>query len=501
MKIRGLEFREYQNKIFETSKDGNTLVVLPTGLGKTACALLLAVERLNKHPGSKVLLVSPTKPLCGQHLKTFQKHLETDKKISLLTGEINPSERVNLYQDSSIILATPQTIQSDIKNNRVSLDNFSLLVIDEAHRSRQRYANTILAKDYIEVSKFPRILGLTASPGSSKEKINEIKNNLFIDKIEIRTESDPDVKPYIQNKEINWVEVDLPAKYQEVISLIRGAYKDKVSHLRSFGFTKPSSLINKRDLLKLQKEFQQRIKNRDVKAYSGISLIAQAIKLDHASELLETQGINAFRNFIAKLKTETTKASSIILNNRNITKALNLSEKIEEVHPKMENLSSLISKQLKTSPNSHVIVFVNYRLTIDEIMNYLSQFKEVKPVKLIGQKEGLSQKEQMSIIKQFSEGVYNVLITTSIGEEGLDIPNCDIAIFYDNVSTSIRRIQRSGRVGRIKPGKIVFLMTNKTRDVAYYWKSKKDEVKMKKILKGMQEDEEQSDIFSEKFVK
>lgn len=485
MKLINLKPRDYQKNILETSKNNNTLVVLPTGMGKTAIALLLSIERLKLYPQSKICLVSPTKPLCNQHLKTFQKHLKTSKTISLLTGQIPQTKRSDLYKESSIIIATPQTIKSDLKNKRMNLENFSLLVIDEAHRSRQKYANTIITKNYIENSKFPRILALTASPGSTKEKINEIKENLFIDAIEIRTETDNDVKPYIQEKEIDWINVELPEKYKKILKLINKTYKEKLKHIYNYGISKPIYLINKRDLIQLQKSFQQRIRKRDRTAFSGISLVAQLLKLNYASELLETQGINSLKQFIKKILKETSKASSAIKKDQNINKAIELIDKTNLIHPKLEKLSSIVLEQLKENQNSNIIVFANYRFTVNEIKNYLSKFKEIKPVKLIGQKEGLSQKQQVEVIKNFESGIYNVMIGTSITEEGLDIKGCDIAIFYDHVATSIRRIQRSGRVGRIKPGKIIFLITKGTRDAGYYWKSQKDEKRMKNILYRM----------------
>lgn len=485
MELIGLKPRDYQKNILSTSINKNTLVVLPTGTGKTLIALLLTIERLKEYKNSKACFVSPTKPLCNQHLKTFQNHLKTDKIISLITGQVPQKKREEIYKKSSIIIATPQTIKSDLEKNRFDFKNYSLLIIDEAHRSRQRYANTIIAKNYIKNSLFPRILALTASPGSTKEKINEIKENLFIDTIEIRSEQDPDVFPYIPKKEIKWIRLELPEEYKRVLKLINSVYKEKLKNLYKYGITKPVSLINKKDLISLQKNLQARIKERDRLAFSGLSLIALLLKLNHASELLETQGINSFKRFIKKLEKETSRASKSIINNSKIKKSIEIISKIETIHPKLKKISSVIENQLKENPNSNIIVFANYRFTVDEIISYLSNFKDIKPIKLIGQKEGLTQKQQISIIKDFEKGVYNTLICTSIGEEGLDIKGCDTAIFYDSVPTSIRKIQRSGRVGRMKPGKIIFLLTKGTRDEGYYWISHRKEKKMKYLLNNM----------------
>src|SRR3989344_6818262 len=98
-----------------------------------------------------------------------------------------------------------------------------------------------------------------------------------------------------------------------------------------------------------------------------------------------------------------------------------------------------------------MIICANYRDTIEEIMDCLRDVKNCLPVKLIGHKEGITQKQQLETIQKFEQNVYNCIVTTSIGEEGLSIGTLDLAVFYDNVPSAIRRIQREGRVARIKP--------------------------------------------------
>src|SRR3989344_9320971 len=325
IEVRNFIPRAYQENIAHASLARNTLVVLPTGLGKTKIAILLAVCRLNEFSGSSILVCSPTKPLSSQ---IYQEFIESTnipgEKVCLLTGLISPDKRRKLLENSLVIIATPQTIESDLENKRISLENFSMLCIDEAHRSGPNFANTNVARIYNKQSRFPRILALTASPGSTKEKIGGICSNLFIESVQIKTEDDEDVKEYIQKKKIDWIMMELPKEYKEIINLIDFAYKEKLKHLRSYGILKPISLINKKDLLLFQRDFQRGIKERDKISYSGISLIAQLLKLNYAIELLETQGIISFKQFMEKLQGETSKASIAIINNQNIIKAYNL---------------------------------------------------------------------------------------------------------------------------------------------------------------------------------
>src|SRR3989344_5110266 len=133
--IIDLNPRDYQKSIFSTCKEKSSLVILPTGIGKTAISVMLSIYRLNTFKDSKVVICSPTKPLCSQHLKTFTEHTNIpENKIILYTGAINPKERSKLWNEATTIIATPQTILSDLKSSRISLEEVSLLTIDEAHR-------------------------------------------------------------------------------------------------------------------------------------------------------------------------------------------------------------------------------------------------------------------------------------------------------------------------------------------------------------------------------
>lgn len=478
--IKGFSPRVYQQNILETCKENNTLVILPTGLGKTSIAILLAIYQLNKNPNSKVLITAPTKPLASQLCNEF-KSKSNIEKITLLTGSTAPNKRAEIWNDSVIIAATPQTIQKDIENNRINLDSVSLFIVDECHRSRMHYASTIISNNFKN-----KVLALTASPGNTKEKIDEICKNLNIQKIEIRTEDDDDVKQYIQKKEISHILVDLPQELVELQNLLKEVKNEKLLDLKKTGFSKPLYLVNKRDLILLQSKFRAQISKKNYMAFYGISLVSQILKIDHAIELLETQGLNQLNEYFNKIKTETTKAAKNILNNKKIQKVfekLELLSKNSFKHPKIDKLKEIISEEVKKDPNTKIIVFANFRNSVSEIVNELKSLENVRPIFLLGQKEGITQKHQIETIKRFEDNTYNILIGTCIIEEGLDVRDgAKLAIFYDAVPSEIRNIQRRGRVGRLKAGKIIFLMTKNSRDVAYFYTAKRKEGKMKNIV-------------------
>src|SRR3989344_7915874 len=185
--LQNITPRDYQNSIVETAKNNNTLVILPTGIGKTLIALMLAVDRLKKFPTSKVLMLAPTRPLVEQHIDSFRKQLpELFADLQLFTGEVSAQKRREIWQTAEIIFSTPQCIANDVRSGLYDLKDVSLLVIDEAHRCLKNYDYTYVAKSYREHAKEQRILGLTASPGSDKEKVGQICKNLAVDEVEIR---------------------------------------------------------------------------------------------------------------------------------------------------------------------------------------------------------------------------------------------------------------------------------------------------------------------------
>jgi Fanconi anemia group M protein len=483
IKKDAIEEREYQLNILNTAVKNNTLCVLPTGLGKTPIAILLAVDRLTKFPEKKILMMSPTRPLCAQHEKSFKNILTIDEElISLVTGIIRPDDRRVIYKNSRIIIATPQTIENDLKNYVIDLNDFSLLVFDECHRAVKDYAYTYVADRYKEIPNH-LILGLTASPGSSEEKIKQICKNLGIKSVEIRTEIDEDVSEFVKDIKLEYVKLNLPDDMRYAQENLKIALRFRLERLKEYSI----HVNRKSELLQAQKKISNRIHTEKKPIlYYLASLTAETIKIWHALELLETQSIKSLKIYFDKLRDNKIKSNVRVLNDKNVKNAIMYFEKPGLEHPKIEKLREIIKKEIGENKNVSIIIFSHYRDNIDKIHENLEPV--CRPVILIGQRgeKGLTQKEQIDVIKDFNAGYYNCLITSPIGEEGLHIPSADIAIFYDSVPSEIRTIQRRGRVGRTKVGKIIFLLTKKTRDESNFYASMYKERRMKTILRQLQ---------------
>jgi len=495
LKKGAFEAREYQLKIADIAKEKNTLVVLPTGMGKTLIAVLVAAARLGKYPGSKALITSPTRPLNAQHKKSFEKFTNVEpERIVLITGKIKPEDRAQLYKDAKIIVATPQCIENDLQNGRLNLADFSHMTFDEAHRCVKDYAYTFIAKKYVEQAHHPLILGLTASPGGSYERINEIRKNLFIEAVEVRTEIDEDVEKYVKPIDREWVYIDFPEEFQKLKSLLEEKLKADLFWLRDHRLLQ-TLRPSKKSLLVMQKKISAIYgSNRKNYAYFwALMKVIESIKLEHAIELLETQGVSSLRDYLKKISGSQKKSDRQLMKDGNVQTATKLAEEIfasGKEHPKFEKVAAMVRDLVSDNTSLKVIIFANYRSTVEKIKNIL-RGKGVSAEEFIGQAvkngKGLTQEKQIETLKRFKDGEFNVLVATSIGEEGLDVPAVDYAIFFEPVPSEIRMIQRRGRVGRQAAGKIVFFITKNTRDEAYYWAAFHKEKKMRGILYDMKE--------------
>lgn len=490
IKDQKIESRLYQQVLAaDVLKKGNSMIVAPTALGKTIVAVLVAAERLKAFKGSKVLILAPSKPLVVQHEESFREFMNVP--ATSLTGDIKPEERAKRWDDHQIICATPQTIESDLISSRYSLEDVSLLVFDECHRGVGSYSYVYLGEKYQKEGKNPLVLGLTASPGSVEDKINEVCENLFIRDVIIKSEEDSDVVPYFNPVKVKWVKIELNDELKEIKKSIDATLKAKLNTLKKMGIIK-SINMSKKDVLKAKAAAQNRISrssNPPKKCYLAVSVLTAVINIMHSLELLETQGIITLDKYFQRLRKKRTKAAKSLLVDENFKKAISLTKIARNngvEHPKLPKLVKILKKELNKNKNSKIIVFTQFRDTVDNIFEKCIE-NDIKAVKFFGQaakegEKGLTQKKQKEIIKSFKMGVYDVLISTSVAEEGIDIPAVDLVILYEPVPSEIRMIQRRGRTGRKNKGKMYILITKGTRDEAYYWSSIHKEQKMKTQL-------------------
>ena len=494
--------RDYQTSILQTCLKENCLVVLPTGTGKTLIAMMLAIEEFKKNPLKKVLILAPTKPLIEQHLKSFKEKLpENWADMQLFTGTTIAKKRKQIWQTAEFIFSTPQCISNDLKNNLYTLEDVSLLIVDECHRCLKNYAYNLIAQKFKTQSINGKVLGLTASPGSDKMTIQKVCENLGITSVEIRTRESPDVKPYLQELKYDKIHVNFPAEFEEIKQLLKSIYEDKVRELKNrkvlFGFASKTSL------LETQRKIMRALSSgtRSINMMVSASTCAQAIKLQHAIELLETQTKSSFISYLKELykQAEEKKSKGVqkLVKDIRFGKAYTLATILKMEHPKLERLFGLVETKIIDEPDSKIIIFAQFRDTVKTIAEILEKIPNIKPGIFVGQAikdhgkgktTGMKQKQQKQMIRDFSEGKINVLVATSIAEEGLDIPEVNEVIFYEPVPSAIRSIQRAGRTARLMKGSLKILITKGTRDQTYHYVANAKERKMHKAIEDIKKD-------------
>lgn len=530
-----LEAREYQINIAKSIlRKGNTLVIMPTALGKTYVAIFVMAKIVGEILGGarerkKVLFLTPTKPLAFQQAKKISELVDFEgkkgegkeigkeaaqealevlsgenllkikpkkrkkeveiSKVMVMTGEMAPENRQALWKSEKVwcYAATPQTVEFDVLAGRMNLEDFCLVILDEAHRAVKEYSYSFVAR---EASKAGNLLiGLTASPSGKKEMIDEICINLQIQNIEIRGEADLDVRKYAHNIKMDWVFVDLPESLQKIKRQLLELLKEVLQELRSLGAMGSVELkAHKRELLEVRRRALQNLRS-DPANYKVLSLQARAMNVSHAVDLIEIEGVHPLLQFMREMEGRHGQSKAIrgLLEDarwlRVQKECIDLVESGVE-HPKFSKLREVVGKAAQH--NERIIVFAHYRNTVAKIVEELGKVEGLKPVEFIGKsKGGMGQKEQQHVMQRFREGEFNVLVATSVAEEGLDIPEVGLVVFFEAVPSEIRLIQRRGRTGRIREGKVVVLITKGSKDEAMFWSSRSKERKMRQVVENM----------------
>lgn len=491
-----IERREYQDYLLDVGLEDSSLIVLPTGTGKTIVTLRITAERLLQNFGGVSLLLAPTKPLVEQHYETYSNLLDImDDNIIKFTGDVRPKERENIWEDEpSVVIATPQVIENDLISDRISLENVIHLTFDECHRATGDYSYVYIADKYVQQAENPLITGLSASPGDTKEDILNICNNINVNAIEIVNEEDPMIEDYIYNTEIETRFIDISDEILDVRDMLQEVYKSRLEDLYENDFVDSrSKTLSQKKLHQARGRIQKAMKEGDDQAYSAMSVWAEAMKINRAVELIETQGVESFLDYYQRLEEElreddSSKAVERLVSDPKIQRAVQKARDFDGTYEKFDVLRSELVNTVKID-GGKALVFTKSRDTVEALREEFSDDFSVG--RLVGQTDtgnssGMTQAEQKEAVKQFSEREYEVLVSTQIGEEGLDISEVDLVVFYEPATKGIEQVQRQGRTGRTQKGRVVMLIGNDTRDVGMYYKSKSNVEQMKSDVAELQ---------------
>jgi len=491
-----LQRRRYQLQLADAAADEHTLVCLPTGLGKTTVSLLVTAERLHE-AGGKALFLAPTKPLVQQHADFYREALEIpDDEIVVFTGDVKPDDRAALWEDARIVIATPQVVENDLVGNRISLRDVTHCTFDECHRATGDYAYVYIAERYHADAADPLVTGMSASPGGDTEEIETVCENLGLVNVEVMTEDDADVDEYTHDTDVQWEQVTLPDEVLDIRDALNEVITDRLEKLKSLGVTNTTNPdLSQKDLNKMRGQLKQMMDNDQSEGYKGMSTHAEVMKLRRATELVETQSVESVRRYFERQReaarsSGASKASQRMVADPKVREAMRKAESFDGLHPKFSKARILLAETLGINEGERAILFTESRDTAEALVEFLSASFDVR--KFVGQgdkegSDGMSQKQQQQTLDEFKAGEFEVLVSTSVAEEGLDVPEVDLVCFYEPVPTAIRSIQRKGRTGRQAEGKVVVLMAEDTRDEAFFWISRRREKKMASQLAELKE--------------
>jgi len=489
-----IERREYQTRLASAARDAHTLVCLPTGLGKTTVSLLVTADRLDS-VGGRVLFLAPTKPLVQQHAEFYREALSVpDEEVVVFTGEIRPEDRADRWTDARVVIATPQVVENDLVGSRISLEDVTHLTFDECHRATGEYAYVYIAERYHDDAADPLVTGMSASPGGDKESILTVCRNLGLAEVEVMTEGDADIAEYTHDTAVEWERIELPEGILGVRDALNEVIKDRLQKLKSLGVTNTTQPdVSQKQLNRMRGKLQELIDADKSEGYKGMSTHAEVMKLRRAVELVETQSVESVRRYFERQRNAArssgaSKASQRLVAEPKVREAMRLAESFDGTHPKFSRTRILLAQTLGIEGGERVIVFTESRDTAEALTEFLSASFDTR--RFVGQgdketSEGMTQTEQQETLDAFRNGEFEVLVSTSVAEEGLDVPEVDLVLFFEPVPTAIRSIQRKGRTGRQAEGRVVVLLAEDTRDEAYYWISKRREEEMESELREL----------------
>ncbi len=478
------------------------LVVLPTGLGKTVIAALAAAEVVRRGSG-KVLVLAPTRPLVVQHAEAFRSWFGP-LRIARYTGTVRKPVREGSWESAEVVFSTPELVDHDAAAGRYSLADVGLLVFDEAHHAVGNYAYVpVAARFRAERRPGARLLGLTASPGGAQARIDEVVGVLGVRRVEARHRDEDGVREYVQPVDIEHRWVDLPAEIRAIQEGLRAANLAEGRTLQKMGYLrkKPLASLSVKDLIALRSEVFAR-PGPMTRKFGPLFHQLILLHLHHALERLETQGLEPFVQYVERVagKQKVGRGDQAFLKVPQLVQGLGAARAILAAdhptsHPKVDALVDLVREEF-SKPRGRpprILVFAQFRDTIQGIRAALDA-QGWAAGRFVGQSTrdaddpGMSQLEQTTVLNEFRVGRFPILVASSVAEEGLDVPDVDLVVFFESVPSEIRAIQRRGRTGRSSLGRVVLLLTRETRDVGYQKAEERREEAMVRIVRRLSRD-------------
>ncbi|RMZ78743.1 hypothetical protein DV737_g3761, partial [Chaetothyriales sp. CBS 132003] len=508
------KIRDYQYNIVHKGLFHNLLVALPTGLGKTFIAATVMLNWYRWTRDAQLVFVAPTRPLVVQQAEACYGIAGIPKPdTTIMTGGVASALRAVEWQEKRVFFMTPQTLENDLKSGIADPKRIVLLVVDEAHKATGEYSYVKVVRLLRRFTDSFRVLALTATPGSKVESVQNVIDSLGIARVEIRTEDSLDIREFVHSRDTQLRMFDPSEELAMTLELFDHAVTPVLGQLTSQGAYHERRPTNMNLYsLKMARDRWAQSAAANV-AGMGLKMKIKRIfevlmGLAHSIDLLKFHGIGPFYHKMVNFESEagSGKYAKMIVDNEHFKKMMNymrswVKNPDFEGHPKLTYLKEVVLNHFldagegRGGENSggtaetRIMVFAHYRESAEEIQRLLHRHEPmIRSHVFVGQSNtkgsgGMNQKSQLDIVQKFKSGVYNTLVATSIGEEGLDIGEVDLIVCYDSSSSPIRMLQRMGRTGRKRAGRIeVLLMRGKEEN--NFYKAKDNYQKMQEIIES-----------------
>ncbi|KAM3691337.1 hypothetical protein ACB098_08G007900 [Castanea mollissima] len=472
--------RSYQLEALEMAIKKNTVVFLETGSGKTLIAIMLlrsfAYHLRKPSPFIAVFLV-PQVVLVSQQAKAVE--MNTDLKVGTYWGDMGVDfwDAATWKQETEkneVLVMTPAILLHGLRHSFFSLTMIKVLIFDECHHARGKHPYACILTEFYHrqldsaKSDIPRIFGMTASPIKSKSGDSEFS---FWEKIN-------ELETMMNSKVYTCASESVVAQFIPFSTPKFKFYRDwKVQS------TLYAQLGDKLQVLK--EKHERSLENSDLKESTRDSASKKITKICLAllfcwDELGIWLALKAAESFLCNEFDLCNENGSISWGKLDV-----LSEKIvknfssdafkafEACVPSGpgwsigDNFSASMDAGLLTSKviclidslleyrdlkDIRCIVFVE-RVIAAIVLHYLlnellPKYGSWKSKYIAGNNSRLqsqTRKVQNEIVEEFRKGVVNVIVATSILEEGLDVQSCNLVIRFDPCSTVCSFIQSRGR--------------------------------------------------------
>ncbi|XP_030640988.1 Fanconi anemia group M protein [Chanos chanos] len=502
--------RDYQLKISEAALFQNTLVCLPTGLGKTFIASVVMYNFYRWYPSGKIVFMAPTKPLVAQQIEACYKVMGIPQEhMAELTGSTQAQQRRELWRSKRVFFLTPQVMVNDLSRNTCPATQIKCIVIDEAHKALGNHAYCQVVRELANQTRQFRVLALSATPGGDIKAVQQVVSNLLISHFELRSEESLDVQPYSHHRRLEKVVVPLGESLSGYQSRYLQVLERFTARLTQMGVLSHRDLrsLTKYQFILARDQFRRNPPPHIAGGQHGVleGDFALCISLFHGYELLQQMGLRSlflFTQNIMNGSKESSRARNELQRNANF---MDLYREMEAIfstsqqgpergffysHPKLQKLEEVVLQHFQTCSQSsdassgslsppqgvatRVMIFSSFRESVQEIAEMLNRHRPlIRVMTFMGQASagkavrGFTQKEQLEVVQKFRQGGFNTLVSTCVGEEGLDIGEVDLIVCFDAQKSPIRLVQRMGRTGRRRQGRVVVILAEGREERTY----------------------------------